>query len=789
MQAWTFRLPLKKSEKIDFELTVQETFSNGSNSLETFLGVHPKNDENYWTNVSKGLKCLSRRREEAVGNIHRVTDLPSCQTVKESIRQYFAALEFTARRLDFTDKGAKIAFIWYDVFNPLKKAKQRHVALERTCLAFNLAACELVAASVLVSNVLGGNSDVSLLVEACRQYQVAAGHFSVLCTSPPDGSVTLDLGLEALNVFLAAALASAQTCMCEYAQRTGKKDAVIAVLCAGASNTWLQVVQRSRVRLLSGDGTYKQISDCAQYLSVFYEREAEIRMSQVNSERDEKGEQIARLNKALNLSQSLKKLSKSLTQCICFPGILTLKNRADQAAVQLASSLKIAEKENNSIYMQTVPDSPSPIQGRVSVRSANVSDTLSNVNIEEEILSGFHGLVPLHLRNVASNFDAELKSILGHHLHELQQLTFALNDKIFAFEDCLFSDQGRGPISSEVVPEHLQAICYIRDNGGWSRLEEMRFKIEKLNTEVRTILSRCKQILDKEKDRALIAQARVANGWQHSDGNMSPVTRGYKQELTRLEEQLELAVRADNYVSTRMKQTERSIKSLDSFELHRDGERRIISLINEALNQVPQDYIDARNAVIERLETAKNVVARRQRLQKTLEEEFSQESIAMILASSEHSVEETLQSHIEEQKSRIKNVLEGHIEEQKKIILQLEDAYNLLHSMEGDLNKAVSEVQDRIRNATSVCESWKEIKTALEQGMAFYQKALKSAKQLENGIEHLIDNSVSSSQELQHVQKELRKLDVNSNRYSATIYDKRDKSDTMKGPFGYTIGY
>lgn len=175
------------------------------------------------------------------------------------------------------------------MFNPLKKAKQRHIALERTCLAFNLAVCELIAASFLVSNVLGGNSDASLLVEACRQYQIAAGHFSVLCNSPPDGSLTLDLGLEALNVFQAAALASAQTCMCEYAQRTGKMDSNIAVLCAGASNTWSQVVQRSRVKLLSGDGTYKQIGDCAQYLSVFYEREAEIRMSHVNSEKDEKG--------------------------------------------------------------------------------------------------------------------------------------------------------------------------------------------------------------------------------------------------------------------------------------------------------------------------------------------------------------------------------------------------------------------------------------------------------------------------------------------------------------------
>lgn len=257
----------------------------------------------------------------------------------------------------------------------------------------------------------------------------------------------------------------------------------------------------------------------------------------------------------------------------------------------------------------------------------------------------------------------------------------------------------------------------------------------------------------QEKDRCLIAHARVTSGSQHSDGNASAVTRGYKQELTRLGEQLELAVRADNYVFTRMKQMERSIKSLDSFELCRDGEHRIVSLMNEALNQVPQEYIDARDAVIERIETAKNVVARRQRLQKTLEEEFSQESVAMLLASSDHNVEETLNSYIDEQRTRMKNLVEGHIEEQKKIILQLDDAYHLLHSREGELNKAIFEVQERIRNSTSICESWQEIKTALEQvgdishfllhkelftctkGMAFYQKALKSARQLESGVE------------------------------------------------------
>lgn len=108
MQAWTFRLPLKKSEKIDFELAVQERFSSGNKALEDFLGVNLENDENYWTNVSKGLKCLSRRRDEAVGVNSGVTDLVGCQNLKESIRQYFAALEFVARRLDFTDKGAQV---------------------------------------------------------------------------------------------------------------------------------------------------------------------------------------------------------------------------------------------------------------------------------------------------------------------------------------------------------------------------------------------------------------------------------------------------------------------------------------------------------------------------------------------------------------------------------------------------------------------------------------------------------------------------------------------------------
>ncbi|KAK4525513.1 hypothetical protein GAYE_SCF13G3421 [Galdieria yellowstonensis] len=741
MQAWTFRLPLKKSEKIDFELAVQERFSSGNKALEDFLGVNLENDENYWTNVSKGLKCLSRRRDEAVGVNSGVTDLVGCQNLKESIRQYFAALEFVARRLDFTDKGAQIAFVWYDVFNPLKKAKQRHIALERTCLAFNLAVCELIAANCLASDCLGGKSDASLFEEACRKYQIAAGHLSVLCNSPPDGSVTLDLGLEALNVFRAASLASAQTCMCEYAQRKGMKDANVAVLCAGASSTWLQVVQKSRVKLLSGDRTYKQIGDCAEYLSVFYQREAELRMSQVNSERNEKGEQIARLNKAISLSHSLKKLSKTLTQCPCFPGILTLKNRAEQVTEKLPSILKTAEKDNNFIFMQTIPSSVSSIQSRVSIKSADVSDTLSNVNIEDDILSGFHGLVPLHLRNAASNFESELKSILNYHLRELYQQTSILKDKISAVEQYLFSGQSHGPLSSEVLPEHINAICFLRDNGGWSRLEERRRQIENLNAEVRKILSSCKQVLDKERDRALIAGARISNGLRSYDENSSPVTRGYKQELKRLEDQLESAVRADNYVSTRMEQTERSIKSLESFELHRDGGQRKVSLMNEALNQVPHEYIDARDALIERIETAKNLVARRQRLQETLKQEFTPELTASLLASSDQSVEETLHSHIEEQKNRMKNLIQGQIEEQEKILFQLEDAYSLLRSMEGDLNKALLEVQDRIRNATKICDSWKEIKTALDQGLKFYQTALRSATQLKNNVETLANNS------------------------------------------------
>eukprot|EP00871_Galdieria_phlegrea_P001496 jgi/Galph1/2347/GphlegSOOS_G1022.1 len=754
MQAWTFRLGLKRTDKIDFARSIAQRFSSDNGSLQSFVGVSLNNDENWWSNVKGGLQCLSKLRDEAVEGVSRVQDLNSAQQQRANITRYFAALEFVAKRLDLTDKGAQVLFAWCDVFNPMKRAQQRHIALERACLAFNLAVCDVLVGHCLFSQVLNSHSDTSLLKEACRRYQLAAGHFAVLCTAPPDGAVTTDLGLEALHLFQAAALASAQTCMCEYAQRTGMKETNVAVLCAGAASCWSQVVQRARLKLLNGDGNYKQIGDCAQYLSVFYEREAEIQMSNANAERDEKGEQIARLKKAITLSQSLRKLAKNLVHTSCFPGVPHIKNRADQITSKLEVTLKSAEKDNDAIYMQTVPNTPSPVQNRVAVKPAGVTDTLSSVTIEEDILLGFSSLVPLHLRSHASNFGSQIHKTLDNSLRDLNQSTLELKNKIATMEEYLYTENAN-KLTSVLSPEHIQVICYIRDNGGWSRLEEMKEKVSNLSVEVRRILSYCEDALSPNNENKLISHISFSTKPTYSQGsNSSPSKRGHLQELS---------------------PNRKHIKTLESFQLQRNQEHRIISVVEEALHLVSQEYIDARKVLIERLETAKNILARKESLQKEVKEECSQDALAsyMTCLPPNQTIENALKTYVDEQSERVTNLLSRYFQEQRMIMSHLEDAFNDLHQLRGELDRAIAEILNRVKAASTVYESWKEIRDALEQGISFYQKALKSAKQLAENISRRIGFSLQkdfTSEHLQHVQQKLETIHLQPDIYSATTH-------------------
>ncbi|DAZ93044.1 TPA: hypothetical protein N0F65_009792 [Lagenidium giganteum] len=351
--------------------------------------------------------------------------------------RYYGQLERFAARFPCADTQApgaamasgspplKLQFTWNDSFCPRKKITQSSVKFEQAAVLFNYGALE----SQL--GVQTDRSDAEGLKAVCKHFMLAAGAFTAVkdqLMSHCLGTRTPDMSVEGLNMLTQLMLAQAQACFYEKAIKDQMKDAIKAKLVHQALEFYLAALDCANSSTLNGtiDPTWArhvqfQVS-CMRTATQFWQAKA---TKEVALQRGVGyGEEISRLIAADAESQ---KAIEQATQNR-LPQSLIQSARALQNVVQ--ENLRVAQKDNASIYLENVPRfNDLPAVGKACMVKPLV---LTAAEIANEMPNGdlFEQFVPNAVRQQAAAIKDEVQQLVQKTVEKVGKSNEAVKQKL-----------------------------------------------------------------------------------------------------------------------------------------------------------------------------------------------------------------------------------------------------------------------------------------------------------------------------------------------------------------------
>jgi programmed cell death 6-interacting protein len=259
-----------------------------------------------------------------------------------------------------------VDFTWYPAigFNTNNPMSQNNLRFEHANVLFNLAALYSQLAVGLNRTTADG------LKSASNYFCQSAGVLEYLRTEVvPDmrGTLPEDMDEFTLQSLSELMLAQAQECFWQKAVKDGLKDASIARLAAKVSDYYSQ----------AGDFGMKSDSVNTEWIHHMtakhhhFAAAAQYRQSKDSLEKRKYGEEIARLKDSLVCVNDALKESRWINRVV-LGDLNGLKNRVQE-------DLKRAEKDNDMIYLQTVPPkSELRMLDRASMVKARIPEEVAN---------------------------------------------------------------------------------------------------------------------------------------------------------------------------------------------------------------------------------------------------------------------------------------------------------------------------------------------------------------------------------------------------------------------------
>ncbi|EQC34548.1 hypothetical protein SDRG_07875 [Saprolegnia diclina VS20] len=313
--------------------------------------------------------------------------------------RYHAQLELLETRFPIGDTTVKVPFTWYDSFCPRQKLTQNAVQFERDAVMFLVGALESQAA------VNCDRSTTDGLKGACNHFMAAAGAFATIQSSPTTGARTVDMSNDGLSMLVNLMLAQAQACFYEKSIKDKMKDGIKSKLATQAVAFYVSALDfanasttKSAIDRLWAVHIEFQVM-CMKAAAQFWQAKASKEAALAKG--SGYGEEITRLATADALcAQAISHATEKR-----LPPSLPASVRQLKAII--VESLQNARKDNDTIYMETIPrltDLP------VLSAAAMVKPQLPE---KEKVADLFEDLVPTWLRQKITEFDATVQSLVS----------------------------------------------------------------------------------------------------------------------------------------------------------------------------------------------------------------------------------------------------------------------------------------------------------------------------------------------------------------------------------------
>jgi len=464
------RSALKTSpEKCDF-----------SRKIKWQIREHFNEDPNSYMNEVRELEVL---RASAC---HPPQDFSGCALLK----RYYSQLHFLQNRFTFDESGRdEVFFTWSDLYTGMAYSTN-DIKHEVACILFNIGALHTNLGAMDKRQTADG------MKMSCSHFQCAAWAFHQLNENYPQSRET-DLCIEVVAFLETISLAQAQECILEKSIFDARKPGNIAKVAAQIVdfyNSALKLLEVGDVIEVTGQKTYKSWMKYTQFKMAFYQCLSLLYMGIHCEELQKMGDRLAYFQCAIDKLNEVTKLAKKMNDTKMDGDINDAVSFTHDV---VGGKLEAAEKENEFIYHEKVPDKSS----LADIKGASlVKGTPFDINDPE--VSGediFHRLVPMEAHEASSLYSEEKAKILrriGTSIEEKDQELALFLTSLQIEQLCVHSEP-------QSVPQELVDCCaaFSVEGNVIDNLVAAMSKLSSVYTEVEATLNHIKEILSEEEDR------------------------------------------------------------------------------------------------------------------------------------------------------------------------------------------------------------------------------------------------------------------------------------------------
>ncbi|XP_050540794.1 programmed cell death 6-interacting protein [Daktulosphaira vitifoliae] len=560
-------VPVKRASDVNIVKPLKNLISSHYNSSD--------NPEDY----TEAINELSKLRNQALWKV-----LDKYDNSLELIYSYYD--QITALEAKVPPTEVQIPFKWKDAFNKMTSffangkvnLTLSSIGYEKVCVLFNIAAQQSAVAATQ-----NFESDEGLKL-AAKYLQQSAGIFNTLKTtvmSVIQQDPTPDLNPDMLAMLSTLMLAQAQEMFVLKANIDKMKDQSIAKLCSQCEEYYCETVKLMEKEsvLMSLD---KEWTSCILAKQAIFQGLTQFHQSMVCKNNKSIGEQIARLNEAINYLK--------LGQSRC--GRSIYQGQYNKAQQELAE----AKKDNDFIYHERIPEVKNlePVAKATIAKPTPVPSKLSS-----KFKDLFENLVPVSVQQALSTYDVRKTELVNTEIGKLREATQILNGCLASLNlpAALEDVKGVG------IPQSLiEKSNSVRMNGGIQKLETLIRELPELLKRNEEIINESERMLNEEQESDDQLQAQFKEKWNRTKS--STLTQVFRVNITKYREIIKNATSADKMIREKFDSQKRAIHLLS------EGQEAIQSVLpaasNSGVNFANSTAADKLRHLMEEVEIMKN---------------------------------------------------------------------------------------------------------------------------------------------------------------------------------------
>ncbi|KAK1416088.1 hypothetical protein QVD17_31876 [Tagetes erecta] len=704
---------------------------------------------NYSEREAQNLEDDLQSLKEMRSNIERSSAADSVHARRDLLQSYFKALTAVESRFPISpdkDHVNSVTFTWYDAFKTRNKASQQNVHFEKAAVLFNLGAVHSQIGLACDRSTVDGRR------QASHSFIAAAGAFAYLrdneATKASVGvSTTVDVSVECAGMLERLMLAQAQECVFENTIAKGSTPGVCAKISRQVGLYYEEAVAALNVAPLSQHFDRSWVSH-VQLKAALFHAEACYRYSVELHEKEEIGEEIARLNTGITaLSDAKKSAPRGAPQ-----QILDAMNKLE---INLNSNLDRAMKENDRVYLMRVPQvsSLAPLPSFSLVKPMNMNDVLDASKDKM-----FASLVPDNSAKALSRYTEMVDDVIRTQAEMLQQGSelARVNLKEMNLPDSLFALEGHS-----VLPTALwEDVEAVQVSGGPAALQGELQQLQDLRRVNHELLVQTEELLQKEA--AEDAQFRSQFGTRWTRPQSTTLTKNLQDRVNKFAANLKQAGDSDGKIERSVRENMALMSILDT----RPIESALPTLARPIMSlDANEDAVVG--ALKQSLRQLEALGAQRAGLEDMLKDMKTKDDILPKLMTSTGSYEDLFRKEIAKY-DHICEQISQNLQAQERLLLQIQ-AQNSQFASTFNVEDYKASCEKCYKHIEAAVAKYREIKENINEGLKFYvtlQEAITNIKQ--QASDFVMTRNIQCREMIEDVQRQISGLSFQDGRNSST---------------------